>query len=223
MTGIPESPDADGELLAFLADHWPGSVPEGTRVYGWQTIGRVDVFWVHFGGEKTPAALVLDAGHGRPAFKRYVPRSRHWYPATLPHRLTGLAAIIAGRSRARADGEWKAHLGGNTGYGLPRATQLRLSLGFIRAAVRYRLQDAADAAWRPADAILASRALSGLAVVMTALPAALMFLVHGGLYSVLSNLENISVAAVFTYSLVRFGRKWRGVRPSEHEPRRSRK
>ena len=59
--------------------------------------------------------------------------------------LARIAALIAGRKRVSALSlEWQSHLFGETGRGLPRTQQVRIASGFVGAAIRYRLQDAAD-------------------------------------------------------------------------------
>jgi hypothetical protein len=80
------------------------------------------------------------------------------------HRLTNLTVFLAGQKRRSLGNEWRSHLCGETGRGLARNDQIRAARGFLWAAVRYRLQDAADLAWRPADAVLRSRTLSNLTV-----------------------------------------------------------
>jgi hypothetical protein len=79
-------------------------------------------------------------------------------------RITDLATILAGRKRPGLRDEWRAHLAGEAGREMPASQRAAAALGFVAAAIRYRLQDVADLAWVPADAILKSRMLSNLVV-----------------------------------------------------------
>ena len=65
--------------------------------------------------------------------------------------------------------EWCAHLAGETGAGLPEGRQVREAAGFVLAAMRCRFQDLADLLWQPVDALLASRELSSLVVLLPTL------------------------------------------------------
>jgi hypothetical protein len=137
-----------------------------------------------------------------------------------PQRLTGLAVLIAGRQRAAVSGEWQSHLAGETGAGLPEDRQLRDAAGFMCAAVRYRFHDVADLLWRPVDALLASRELSSLFVLLATLGVSVFFIREGRLYGLADHLEDVAVVAGFAYWLIRVGRWWRDVKPPERKPRR---
>lgn len=142
--------------------------------------------------------------------------------AVTTKRLTGLAVIIAGERGPAWDDEWWSHLAGESGRGLASSRQARdAARGFLIAALRTRLQDASDLAWRPVDAVLASRELSNLIVMLTTLIVAEISIHGAGLYGLVSNLANIAVAWPAAYGLIRLGRWWRGVKPPEHKPRRS--
>ncbi len=78
--------------------------------------------------------------------------------------LTNLAVLLAGSGRPALRDEWHAHLGGESGHDPVTWRKVKEALGFVAAAVHYRLADAADLAWKPADAVLRSRALSNLFV-----------------------------------------------------------
>lgn len=138
-----------------------------------------------------------------------------------PVKLTGLALLMAGRMRALSlREEWLSHLSGETGRGLTRSQQIRAAWGFLRAAVRYRVQDAADLAWRPIDIVLASRGFSAIAVYAPSLVTAMLLTKQGGLYGLIDHIPSIPAVWLAMYGLIRTGRWWRGVQPPEHHPHR---
>jgi hypothetical protein len=65
--------------------------------------------------------------------------------------MTGLVVFLAGRKRSALADEWSAHLVGGSGHDPVTWRKVREALGFVAAAVHYRLADAADAAWTPVD------------------------------------------------------------------------
>ena len=136
-------------------------------------------------------------------------------------RLTGLAAFIAGHKRAVIGNEWRAHLSGETGAGLSADRLTREAAGFILAAIRFRVEDAADLAWRPVDAVLASRTLSNLMVLTVTLATAAIFARQGGVYGVADNLVGVGVVWGAAFGLIHYGREWRDVKPAERKPRRA--
>jgi hypothetical protein len=150
-------------------------------------------------------------------------------PAELPadrriavpvQRLTSVAAFLAGRKRGGLHDEWQSHLSGEDGRGLAKKGQLLAACGFIRAALRCRVQDALELAWRPVDAVLRSRILSNLVVGIPLLAAVLAVVRHDGLYGLVANAENLTALVGGAYGTIRLGRWWRGVKPPKHQPRR---
>jgi len=99
--------------------------------------------------------------------------------------------------------------------------QAQEAAGFILAAVRYRLQDAADFAWRPVDAVLASREVSNLVVLIATLGMAVVFLRNGGLYNLAVNFQNVGALWIAAFGLIHAGRRCRDVKPPERKPRRT--
>jgi hypothetical protein len=136
--------------------------------------------------------------------------------------LTGLAVFIAGEGRPELKAEWRSHLSGESGRGLPSRRQAREATGFVLAAVRYRLQDAADLAWRPVDTLLESRELSNLTVVLATLVIVVFFLHRGGLNDLADHLEQAAVVPTFALAMIHCGRRYRQVKPPKRKPRRSR-
>lgn len=134
--------------------------------------------------------------------------------------LTRTAVFLAGPKHRSLRHEWQSHLLGESGHGLARRDQIRAVRGFLRAAVRLRLQDTLDLAWRPADAVLRSRTLSNLFVLIPTWVAALWILRHEGALGVLTSAEGISAIGGGLYGLVRVGRWWRDVKPPEPKARR---
>lgn len=136
--------------------------------------------------------------------------------------LTRMAVVLAGPKRAALRAEWASHLSGETGTGLPSRRQARDALGFVASAVRYRLADAADAAWTPVDAVLKSRTLSNLFALMPTGLAALILFRHGGTVGLLRSAESVSAIYITLYALVLAGRKYRDLKPPEPKARRAR-
>lgn len=146
---------------------------------------------------------------------------RRQYARVSPQKLTGLAVFIAGRRRAAVGCEWRAHLCGETGAGLSADRQVREAAGFVLAAICYRLQDAADLAWKPVDSVLGSRVLSNLFVLLATLSFSLWFAQKAGVYGLAASLESVLVVFGASHGLILVGRWWRGVKPPEHKPRRA--
>jgi hypothetical protein len=144
-----------------------------------------------------------------------------WHARVSPQKLTGLAVFIAGRERAVVGCEWRSHLAGETGAGLSVDRQVYEAAGFVMAAVHYRLQDAADLAWRPVDAVLGSRALSSCFVLVATLGFSLWFGRKVGVYGLAASLESVAVVFFASLGAIHGGRRWRDVKLPEHKPRRA--
>ena len=86
--------------------------------------------------------------------------------------------------------------------------------------MRYRLQDAADLAWRPVDTLLESRELSNLTVVLATLVIVVFFLHRGGLNDLADHLEQVAVVPTFALAMIHCGRRYRQVKPPKRAPRR---
>ncbi len=108
------------------------------------------------------------------------------------------------------------------GHQFGRWGQLRAALGFVAAAVRFRAEDAADLAWMPIDAVLRSRFVSGIFIVGPVIVMTMAIARHDGRFGLVTQIGSIGVLAAFLGWLIKVGRDWRGVRPPEHRPRRSR-
>jgi hypothetical protein len=72
-------------------------------------------------------------------------------------------------------------------------------------------------AWYPVDAVLASRELSNMIVVLATLGVALFSARDTGLDGLVSNLPGFAVCWGAVYGLIRAGRRRRGISPLEHE------
>jgi hypothetical protein len=136
-----------------------------------------------------------------------------------PRLLTGTAVFLAGQKRSAVADEWRSHLSELKSQGLTSRGQTHAALGFLWAAVRYRLRDAANLAWHSVDALLRSRTLSNLLVLIPTLMAALYILRHLGTLGVVTSAEGISAIGGGLYGLVRVGRWWRDVKPPEPKAR----
>lgn len=71
----------------------------------------------------------------------------------------------------------------------------------------------------PLDALLRSRTLSNLFVLIPTLMATLYILRHLGTLGVVMSAESISAIGASLYALVRGGRWWRNVKPPEPKTR----
>ena len=138
----------------------------------------------------------------------------------LARCLTHMAVLLAGPKRAAMSAEWASHLSGETGTGVPSRRQARDALGFVVSAIRYRCSDAADAAWTPVDAVLNSRTLSNLFVLVPTGATAYLVLRHEGTLGVVKAAESIGMIGGMLYGLIRTGRWWRNVKPPEPKARR---
>jgi hypothetical protein len=90
----------------------------------------------------------------------------------------------------------------------------------VRAAVSCRLQDLADLPKAAVEAVPTSRELSGLFVLVPALYVSVLFIRHGGWYGLAEHPEDVAVVWGAAYGLIRAGRQWLDVKPSERKPRR---
>ena len=133
-----------------------------------------------------------------------------------PRSLTGAAVFLAGQKRrAEVAQEWRGHLLGEPGHSLTQQQQVRAARGFLRTAMILRYRDAADLAWRPADAVLRSRTKSNLFVLIPTVAAALFIFRHEGTLGVLTSAEAIDAIVIGLYGLIRVGRWYRKVKPPE--------
>ncbi len=143
-------------------------------------------------------------------------------PAHAVRRLTNAAAVLAGRKHERLRDEWLSHLTGELGRGLPRKDQFRAARGFLWAAVLLRLQDAAAAAWRPADAVLGSRTLSNLFMSGPVIVTLFAIVHHDGRFGLVADIQDPACLGAFPYGVIRTGRWWRRVEMPEPKARRAR-
>lgn len=134
--------------------------------------------------------------------------------------LTSLATLLAGRERPALRDEWRAHLAGESGYDPVTRTKVRQALGFIVSAVRFRLADAADLAWRPADAVLGSRFLSNLFVWGPVIVTLIAVVRHDGRFGLVADDQDPVALGAFLYVAIKTGRWRRGVKPPEPKARR---
>ena len=135
--------------------------------------------------------------------------------------LTALVVLLVGRRRLVLRDEWHAHLSGESGRNPVTWTKVGQALGFVAVAIRFRLADAADLAWRPADAVLGSRTLSCLFVWVPVIATAVVIVSHDGLHGLAAG-PQLAALVAFLYGVIRTGRWWRGVKPPEPKAKRAR-
>jgi hypothetical protein len=156
-------------------------------------------------------------------YERHWVPGRRWYARMSPQRLTGIAVFIAGRERADLGEEWRAHLREQTGRGLPADQQAVEAVGFVRAAVLCRAEDVEDWLGESVDAVLSSRWMSSLFVLLAMVSIAVVFIRQGGLYGLADNIGGVAVEFATALGVIHVGRKVRDVKPPEHKPRRERR
>lgn len=147
----------------------------------------------------------------------------------LPNRLTSLSAssltnfavLLAGRSRSALRDEWRAHLGGESGHAPLTWRSNRAAIGFVVSGIKFRLADAADLAWCPADAVLRSRALSNLFVGGPVIVVLVVIVHHDGRFGLVADIQDPAALGAFLYGVIRTGRWWRGIKPPAPKSRRA--
>jgi hypothetical protein len=149
-------------------------------------------------------------------------RARVVLPSLSPGWLTGVAGFLAGRKRSEVRLEWRSHLSGWPDHGLSRQEQLRDARGFLWSAVRFRLQDAADLAWQPVDAVLGSRTLSFLFVWLPVFVWMVAIVRHDGRYGLVADDQDYIALAIGLYATVKGGRRYRRIKLPKHKLRRAR-
>ena len=135
--------------------------------------------------------------------------------------LTGLAAFFAGGEGLALLGESADHLAGKKGHDPVSLVKLRQAAGFAVAGARYRGQQWADAAWKPADAVLRSRTLSNLLIVVPTIVVAVVVLTHKGTVAAMIAFGSIFGVGTAMAKLVAAGREYRNVKPPKPKPRRA--
>lgn len=135
--------------------------------------------------------------------------------------LTDFAALLAGRRRPALRVEWRAHLAGESGHDPVTWQKVKEALGFVVSGVRFRLADAADMVWRPADAVLRSRTLSNLFVWGPVIMVLVAIVRHDGRFGLVTDIQDPAALGAFLYGVIRTGRWWRGVKPPEPKATRA--
>jgi hypothetical protein len=157
-----------------------------------------------------------------PAPMQYLFRRFSWLlkPSLSPGWLTGMAVLLAGRKRSAVRDEWRSHLAGWRGHGLSRREQVRAARGFMWAALRYRLEDVTDLAWRPIDAVLGSRTLSNLFIWGPVIAVLVAIVRHDGRFGIVADDQDPVALGAFLYVVIKTGRWWRQIKLPEPKPRR---
>ncbi len=137
--------------------------------------------------------------------------------------LTALAGALAGRGRSALLQEWTAHLAGESGQDPASWAKVQQAIGFLAAGMGYRCSDWADAAWRPADAVLRSRVLSGLFVAVPTIVVGVTVLTHKGTMTVLTSFGSIFGVGTFLSGVIKAARWYRDAEPPEPMARQAKK
>jgi hypothetical protein len=151
------------------------------------------------------------------------PSWREGFAAWSTQALVGLACVLAGSQHAHLVSFMHADL-----HGYPERKerpsawrQLRLATGFPVAVIRCRFQNTAQLAWRPVDWLLTSRKASTLAALIPLVAAIVLVISREGIYGIIVNAENLSVAGALPYLAIKSLRRYRQISP--RPPRRPRK
>jgi hypothetical protein len=135
-------------------------------------------------------------------------------PEMLTRMLVGIASLLAGRRHAHLREAWGADLyDPGTGELRPVGRRLCLASGDVLAAVRCRLDDVVAQAWRPVDAVLRSWHGSLTAMLAPITTATVMIIAHESVYGLVSNAENLAVAATASYFAIKYLRSYRQIAP----------
>lgn len=89
------------------------------------------------------------------------------------------------------------------------------------AALRFRLQDAADLAWKPVDAVLGSRTLSNLFAWGLVIASLIAIVRYDGRYGLVADDQDPVALGAFLYVAIKTGRWWRQIKLPEPKPRRA--
>ena len=168
------------------------------------------------------AVLALVAEFSRRGMKRRLYEGMNQLARLSVSNLTGLAALLAGRGRLALRDEWRAHLAGESGHDPVTWRKVRQALGFVASAVQYRLADAADLAWRPADAVLCSRTLSNLFVWGPVALVLVAIVRHDGGFGLVADIQDPAALGAFLYGVIRTGRWYRDIKPPDPKARHAR-
>ena len=140
----------------------------------------------------------------------------------LPRQVTGIALKMAGRQRAYLREAWDSDLLDENGVPLSLSKRLRHVAGYIRASIRYRIDDLAAVLGHALDAVLISqRHTRAIVGALFGIPVEMIFS-REGLYGLVTNAEALAVLFTALCASVRWLRKWRDVAPPKEKKNRSR-
>lgn len=141
--------------------------------------------------------------------------------------LTDLAVLLAGRKRGHLQDAWRSDLDRprdlpDGAPGVSGRRKLIYAAGLVKAAVLYRIDDAAVLWWKLADGVLASRAWSRLLLAGPCTMAVVMIVNREGFYGLVINAENLLAISSASAGLVYGGRKLRKVIPKTAQQKQAR-
>jgi hypothetical protein len=132
--------------------------------------------------------------------------------------LTDLAVFLAGHKRDALREEWRAHLAGESSYEAAIWRNVKRACGFLVSAVRYRCSDATDATWIFVGAVLRSRTLSNVVVIVPTAAATYLVPQHEETLGVVTSAESMGMIGGTLYGLIRTGRWWRTLSLQSRRP-----
>lgn len=135
-------------------------------------------------------------------------------PVGTARSATGLAAYIAGPTRSHLHDEWSSILSGSPedGLRLSPARQRVMAIGFLMAALRMRLRDAARPAWLPIDWLLGTTSRTNGFIATVVGTQAIYIVGHQGLDALMTQVwEPCGIAGASLYAVARWLRGIRGI------------
>ncbi|MFI8878947.1 hypothetical protein [Streptomyces sp. NPDC055243] len=132
----------------------------------------------------------------------------------VPRRAMSLAAALAGRRRPHLRADWAAVLAGDpeSGQTLSSWAQLRLSFGFLGAAIRMRLSDLCGPLWVPVEWLLRVERRTNTAIALVVGAQSVYIVGDGGLPALVTEIwEPCAILGGALYVLARWLRRIREI------------
>jgi hypothetical protein len=154
-----------------------------------------------------------------------------WYnikKASLPidktsvsDRIIRIAVVLAGSRRSGIGLEWRAHLAGAPDEGIVMSPWLRFrfSLGFVLAAVRFRLHDVGVLLWRPVDWVLVTDGRRNAVIATVVGVLAVVIVGDRGLGALVVDVwQPCTILGGGLYALSHYLRRRRGIEATRAQP-----
>ncbi|MFJ9347888.1 hypothetical protein [Streptomyces sp. NPDC101237] len=139
-------------------------------------------------------------------------------------RAVGLAASVAGGSRSHLREEWMAILAGAPEERLHLSSRQRssLALGFLLAALRMRMHDVVQPAWRPVDWVLRAPSRTNAFIASVVGAQAIYIVGDDGFAALVTEVwEPCGIAGASIFALARWLGRVRGIQVAASETERA--